>query len=96
MISTADADRNGFVDFDEFERVLTQRKRQNSALMEVFRLMDRDGDGKVGFEDLKSHLQMTGMRVGDDEVKAMIEMAGGALNGGVTFDGLEKLLHGGF
>ncbi|KAJ4817126.1 Calmodulin [Rhynchospora pubera] len=96
MISTADADQNGFVDFDEFESVLTQRKRENGSLMEVFRLMDRDGDGKVGFEDLKAHLQMVGMRVGDEEVKAMIEMAGGALNGGVTFDGFENLLHGGF
>jgi len=96
MISTADSDHNGFVDYNEFERVLTQRKRGNSALMEVFQLMDRDGDGKVGFEDLKGHLQMVGLDVGDEEVRAMIDMAGGELDGGVSFDELVKLLQDGF
>lgn len=96
MISTADSDKNGFVDFNEFERVLVQRKRENSTLKEVFQLMDRDGDGKVGFGDLKAHLQMVGLEVGDEEVKAMIDMAGGGLDGGVSFDGLVKLLQDGF
>jgi calmodulin len=96
MISAADSDMNGFVDFNEFERVLTRRKRENSALMEIFHLMDRDGDGKVGFEDLKAHLQMVGLEAGDEEVKAMIDMAGGGLDGGVSLDGLVKLLQDGF
>lgn len=96
MISTADSDHNGFVDYNEFKRVLTQRKRGNSALMEVFQLMDRDGDGKVGFEDLKGHLQMVGLDVEDEEVRAMIDMAGGELDGGVSFDELVKLLQDGF
>lgn len=96
MISTADSDHNGFVDYNEFERVLTQRKRGNSALMEVFQLMDRDGDGKVGFEDLKGHLQMVGLDVEDEEVRAMIDMAGGELDGGVSFEELVKLLQDGF
>ncbi|KAJ3683033.1 hypothetical protein LUZ60_013260 [Juncus effusus] len=95
MISTADSDRNGFVDFDEFETVLMNKRkgeRENGALMEVFRLMDRDGDGKVGFGDLKGYLEMIGMEAGDEEVEAMIEMAGGQLHGGVPFEALVKLL----
>jgi calmodulin len=96
MISAADSDKNGFVDFNEFERVLTRRKRENSALMEIFQLIDRDGDGKVGFDDLKAHLQKVGLDLGDEEVKSMIDMAGGGLDGGVSFDGLVKLLQDGF
>ncbi|XP_010938230.1 calcium-binding protein CP1-like [Elaeis guineensis] len=92
MISAADADRNGFVDFDEFQRVLGRLSAGGSVMKEAFRVMDRDGDGKVGFEDLKAYLGWAGMPIGDEEIRTMIRMGGGDAADGVGFDALVKIL----
>lgn len=101
MISVADENKDGFVEYEEFEKVLVPNSGTNNYLMEnVFRVMDKDGDGKVGYEDLKSYLISAGFDSTDDEdVKAMIRLAAGAGggrsgedDGGVTFDALLKVL----
>ncbi|KAG1338781.1 putative Calcium-binding protein CP1 [Cocos nucifera] len=95
MISAADADRDGFVDFDEFQRMLGSRSVSDGAgsvMEEAFRVMDRDGDGKVGFEDLKAFLGPAGIPAGDEEIKAMIRMGGGEAADGVRFDALVNIL----
>lgn len=95
MIAAADADLDGFVQYDEFERLLAGRAAaggagRRSAMEDAFRLMDRDGDGKVGFEDLKAYLGWAGMPAADEEVRAMIRVAGGG-DGGDEGVGLEAL-----
>ena len=98
MIAAADADRDGFVQYDEFERLLAGRAAggagRRSAMEDAFRLMDRDGDGKVGFEDLKDYLGWAGMPAADDEVRAMIRVAGGGDGGdeGVVLEALARVL----
>lgn len=96
MISAADSDRNGFVDFEEFERVLAGGGGAGGGelgiMEEAFRVMDRDGDGLVGFEDLKKCLEWAGMGLGDEDVRAMIRMGGGDENEGVRLEGLMKIL----
>lgn len=99
MISMADGNKDGYVEFEEFEKVLelTRRGRNKGSgvnvMEEAFRVMDKDGDGKVGHEDLKSYLLCAGFdAVNDEDVKAMIRMGGGDQNGGVTFQGLLKIL----
>ncbi|KAF8683914.1 hypothetical protein HU200_044859 [Digitaria exilis] len=103
MIAAADADRDGFVQYDEFERLLAGRARadahaaggagRRSAMEDAFRLMDRDGDGKVGFEDLKAYLGWAGMPVADEEVRTMIRIAGGGEGDeGVGLEALARLL----
>ncbi|KAM0914151.1 hypothetical protein ACQ4PT_011695 [Festuca glaucescens] len=89
MIAAADADRDGFVQYHEFEGLLAPAA--TSAMEDVFRLMDRDGDGKVGFEDLKAYLGWAGMPVADDEVRAMISVAGDG-DGGVGLEALARIL----
>ncbi|CAI9779721.1 unnamed protein product [Fraxinus pennsylvanica] len=99
MISMADANKDGYVEFEEFEKVLEHTRRGKNkgwgvnVMEEAFRVMDKDGDGKVGHEDLKSYLLWAGFDAVDDEdVKAMIRMGGGDQNGGVTYQGLLKIL----
>ncbi|KAL3505617.1 hypothetical protein ACH5RR_030999 [Cinchona calisaya] len=99
MISVADANRDGFVEYDEFEKVLGSKKNGSkkwSLMEEVFKVMDKDGDGKVGHEDLKNYLTWAGFHnVNDDDIKAMIRLGGGHENGdttGVSFEGLLKIL----
>ncbi|KAL3626615.1 hypothetical protein CASFOL_030164 [Castilleja foliolosa] len=98
MISLADSNKNGFVEYEEFERVLNGKKKGKNgrvggdAMADAFRVMDKDGDGKVGHEDLKSYLSWAGFEAHDEDVKAMIRLGGGDEDGGVTFEGLLKIL----
>ncbi|XP_042047688.1 calcium-binding protein CP1-like [Salvia splendens] len=95
MISAADSNRDGFVEYEEFRRVLGGGKRRggvNAAMEEAFRVMDKDGDGKVGMEDLKVYLEWAGLEARDEDVLAMIRLGGGDESGGVTFEGLLKIL----
>ncbi|KAJ6795534.1 caltractin [Iris pallida] len=97
MISAADSDRDGFVQFEEFESVLGRRQPTGGSIMEeVFRVIDRDGDGRVGFADLKSYLELAGMGAGDDDVRAMIRMGGGDEEQGIGLESFVRILTVGF
>lgn len=88
MINVADSNKDGFVEYDEFEGVLNEGDNEtiDGGVMEgLFKVMDRDGDGKLGFQDLKSYLELVGIRVSDDEIKSMILLGAGNVTDGVSF-----------
>ncbi|XP_030474591.1 calcium-binding protein CP1 [Syzygium oleosum] len=63
------------------------------GLMEdVFRVMDKDGDGRLSCEDLRSYMVWAGLDASEDEIKAMIRLGGGNETEGVSLDGLMKVL----
>ncbi|GMH08648.1 hypothetical protein Nepgr_010488 [Nepenthes gracilis] len=105
MISVADSNRDGYVQFHEFERVLNitgdgqhhPLGKGNETMMmlmgEAFRLMDEDGDGKLSYRDLKTFLNRGGFDINDEDVKAMIDLADdSAQRGGISCDALLKIL----
>ncbi|CAH2044617.1 unnamed protein product [Thlaspi arvense] len=94
MISVADENKDGFVEFDEFEKVLETAPpcgSGNGLMKDVFKVMDKDGDGRLSYGDLKSYMESAGLDANDDEIKAMIRLGGGDSNGGVSFDGLLRI-----
>ncbi|PKU82932.1 calcium-binding protein CP1-like [Dendrobium catenatum] len=95
MISAADTDRNGYVEFAEFESILHAGGgcvAGDGIMDEAFRMMDRDGDGRVGFEDLKAYLRWAGMPADDEDVREMICSGGCDEASGVAFDDLLRIL----
>ncbi|KAK1435908.1 hypothetical protein QVD17_01681 [Tagetes erecta] len=94
MITVADSNNDGYVQYHEFENVLFESNCNSSDVLEdVFKAMDGDGDGKVGFRDLRNYLISAGFEVDDDEIKAMIKLGGGdETDDGVTFAGFVKIL----
>lgn len=100
MMTVADTNRDGFVEYDEFERVVLGKRNHGGAsanttsfMEDVFRVMDKDGDGRLSHQDLKSFMEMAGFQVTDDDIDAMIKLGGGHQNGGVTFQGLHRILN---
>lgn len=100
MMSAADSNCDGFVEYEEFEKVLECGRNVGEGLMEdVFRIMDKDGDGKLSHEDLKAFMAVAGLGGDSDEdVAAMIKLGGGdgKIGGGVSYEGLLKILSVGF
>ena len=95
MISLADSNRDGFVEYEEFERVLGGSKKKASGfgvMEDVFKVMDKDGDGRLSHDDLKSYMNWAGFSASDEDIKAMIRLGGGDEKEGVSFDGLLKIL----
>ncbi|KAK4759329.1 hypothetical protein SAY87_022460 [Trapa incisa] len=105
MITVADSNRDGFVEYEEFERVLdgvrerSEGRRRSSGgggarsvMEDAFRIMDKDGDGKLCREDLRSFMELAGIGASDKEIAAMIRMGGGDDARGVTYEGLLKVL----
>ncbi|KAK8661833.1 hypothetical protein V6N13_091424 [Hibiscus sabdariffa] len=97
MISLADLNKDGFVEYEEFERVLGWSKNKATdfgvIMQDVFKVMDRDGDGKLSHQDLKSFMESAGFSASDDDIKAMISLGEGDEQGeGVSLDGLIKIL----
>ncbi|XP_044485433.1 calcium-binding protein CP1 [Mangifera indica] len=97
MISAADFNKDGYIEYDEFERVLTYGGKRHGGgcggvMEEVFRIMDKDGDGRLSVNDLKSYMKRAGFNASDEDIKAMIKVGGGDEFEGVSFDGLLKIL----
>jgi calmodulin len=50
MIKEVDVDNNGEIDFDEFCGLMVKKMKESEPeeeLVEVFKIFDRDGNGKV-------------------------------------------------
>lgn len=61
MFSCADSDNNGTIDFEEFCCMMVSRgskektpEEEEDEFQSVFRALDKDGDGWIGYEDLMS------------------------------------------
>lgn len=95
MMTLADTNKDGFVEYEEFERVVSAERKPVGycgAMEDVFRVMDKDGDGKLSHHDLKTYMACAGFPATDNDINAMIRFGGGDQNGGVTFDGLLRIL----
>ncbi|KAK1421600.1 hypothetical protein QVD17_24069 [Tagetes erecta] len=91
MMSLADLNKDGYVEYEEFEKVVNDKK--GGVMEDVFNCMDRDGDGKVGEDDLKSYFKFVGIEVDDDDIKAMVCLGSGDDDdNGVSFEGFIKIL----
>lgn len=63
MINEVDSSGKGSIDFPDFLNMMAGRKRntdKGEEIKELFKAFDKDGDGYIGFSDLKHGIAQGG------------------------------------
>lgn len=96
LINSVDKDDNGVIDFDEFADLMkghlfTSEDSYNPApqedeeLLEAFKMFDRNGDGFISPEELKTAFINLGERMSDREIEEMIHAADKNMDGLIDY-----------
>ena len=95
LLNSVDADHNGVIDLEEFIDVMRSHlyhgtqdgaPTADDELREAFAVFDKDGNGMISAEELKSALLNLGEKLDDHEVKAMIAAADKDGNGQIDYE----------
>ncbi|MCO5605342.1 hypothetical protein L7F22_059524 [Adiantum nelumboides] len=109
MISVADLNGDGAVGLDEFQHLMRvpegaaslilkqQAAAQQAALQEVFDVLDVNKDGRLGRDDLREAMAMSGQSFSEQELDAMVQAAAGPGSEGgyrsaIDFEAFSKLM----
>jgi calmodulin len=88
MIREVDADGNDTIDFTEFLALMSRQMRQSDIeeeLRETFRVFDRDGDGFISPQELRTLLISLGLDSSAQVIRAMIAEADRDRDGKINF-----------
>jgi calmodulin len=78
MISEADSDGNGTIDFKEFLDMMSRKMKDTDTeeeIREAFKVFDKDGNGYISAAELRHIMQTLGEKLTDEEVDEMIREA---------------------
>ncbi|VVT53321.1 uncharacterized protein SAPINGB_P003514 [Magnusiomyces paraingens] len=76
MINEIDVDGNGIIDFPEFLTLMARKIKDTDAdseMREAFGVFDKDHDGYISKEELKTLLQAIGENMADDEIQMLMD-----------------------
>jgi centrin-1 len=89
MISDADKDGSGTINFDEFITIMQSKMGERDSreeMVKAFRLFDDDETGKITFTKLKRVATELGENITDEELQEMIDEADRDGDGDVRYD----------
>lgn len=87
--------KNGFIDLDSFSNYLLKRNKDSEMedeLMECFKEMDKDHDGKISKKDLKYLLYSIGEKLCDEEIEEIIKETDISNTGYITYKDMVRLM----
>ncbi|XP_020916588.1 calmodulin isoform X2 [Exaiptasia diaphana] len=86
MIACSDKDGSGNIDLNEFLHLMTSSQKQNMGeIRTAFKMMDKDKDGFISFDDLKRTMTECKESLSDSELQRMITDADIDLDGRVCY-----------
>lgn len=97
MIREVDADGNETIDFTEFLALMSRQMRQSdieAELREAFRVFDRDNDGFITPQELKTLLISLGLDSSAEVIRRMINEADRNRDGKIDFNEFRALALG--
>lgn len=95
MIADIDKDESGTIDFNEFIDLMTGKMSERDTkeeIAKVFELFDAEGNGRIGFRELKRVVLELGEAISDEEMREMIEEADRDRDGYVTFEDFWRIM----
>ena len=96
MISQADADGNGVVDFPEFLELVTNHMKMSSdpeeEIRAAFSVFDRDGDGFITASELRNVMANLGEVMSDEELAEVMAEADVDGNGNISYQEFAKMM----
>ena len=84
------------IDFDEFLMLMAVKMRDSDPdeeLLEAFRVLDKDGDGVIGHDELKQVMLVLGESLTDMDVEELIGEVDSDGDGLITYDGIRVNLY---
>ena len=96
MILEIDENGNGMVEFDEFVILMVKQSCKESyaeeELVEIFKIFDKDGDGKISVQDLMEQFVQLGDPINDEDARKMIRHADVDGDGSFSFTEFLKVM----
>lgn len=98
IISQADLDGNGTIDFDEFIQMMPAASRNERAenaeeeMREAFQIFDADGNGKITSEELRLIMENLGEKLTDEEIDDMVKEADIDGDGEINYEEFVKMM----
>ncbi len=91
MLESVDANADGVIDFDEFVALMQVHFYEDGPseaeeLRQAFRVFDRNGDGFIEPEELRSAFLNLGERLSDGQLEEMIRAADKDGNGKIDYE----------
>ena len=77
MINEYDTDGNGSIEFGEFMDLMTRELisyNEEDELMQVFQLIDRDGNGLISEEEIRFFMTSLGETLSESDIEDMISL----------------------
>ncbi|KAF9681713.1 hypothetical protein SADUNF_Sadunf05G0031300 [Salix dunnii] len=95
MMSEADVDGNGTIEFVEFLNLMERKMRENDAdeeLKQAFKAFDKDQDGYISPYELRRAMINLGVQLTEEELEGMIREADLDGDGQVNYEEFVKIM----
>ena len=79
MIDIVDEDKNGTIDFQEFLNLMARKMKiinKEEELLDAFRILDKDGNGKISKYELRYIIMSTNFGIDGEEIEDIIKTIG--------------------
>lgn len=97
IISKVDEDNSGTVDFNEFlglmAKKLIEAENEEDQLINLFKLFDRDGNGKISANELLLVIRSSGENLSETEIYEMIQNADKDGDGYIDYEEFIRLMN---
>ncbi|XP_019647105.1 PREDICTED: troponin C-like isoform X1 [Branchiostoma belcheri] len=98
IMAEADEDGSGTMDFDEFLELMAKQMHQDQYEMDetevraAFRIFDKDNDGFISIEELRTMADACGEDLSDDELKDLLDDGDGDRDGRLDYEEFKDYL----
>jgi calmodulin len=95
MVGKADADGNGFVDFNEFIALMCQRipgMDSDAQVRASFNIFDKDGDGYINLGELRTVMVSIGEHPSDEDLGILFAVADRDGDGRISYSEFHRLI----